>query len=99
MAERTTYTTSAADEQRSPGMSEKDKAAFALSCSGNEPYILGPDSRPQATVPPGTVTQHRWTSGRIYPGVERDYWLYIPKQYDPSRPACLMVFQDALLYL
>jgi enterochelin esterase-like enzyme len=24
----------------------------------------------------------------------RDYWVYVPAQYDAARPACLMVFQD-----
>ena len=45
------------------------------------------------------MSQHHWTSSRIYPGVEREYWVYVPRQYDGSRPACLMVFQDAELYL
>jgi enterochelin esterase-like enzyme len=50
-------------------------------------------------VPRGSVSQHHWTSTAIYPGVERDYWIYVPQQYNASRPACLMVFQDAPLYL
>ncbi|MEO5976623.1 MAG: alpha/beta hydrolase-fold protein [Chryseolinea sp.] len=33
---------------------------------------------------------------KIYPGTLRDYWVYVPKQYDPSTPACLMVVQDGL---
>jgi enterochelin esterase-like enzyme/sugar lactone lactonase YvrE len=36
-----------------------------------------------------------WKS-KIYPGTERNYWLYIPKQYDASKPACTMVVQDGL---
>ena len=24
----------------------------------------------------------------------RDYWVYVPAQYDPATPACVMVFQD-----
>lgn len=57
-------------------------------------YKLGPDSQPQAGVPQGKVVQGKWTSDKIYPGTERDYWVYIPSQYDGSKPACLMVFQD-----
>ena len=53
---------------------------------------------PQSGVPKGEVTQHRWES-RIFEGTVRDYWLYVPKQYDPSRPACLMVFQDGRSYV
>ena len=36
-----------------------------------------------------------WSS-KIYPGTERNYWVYVPKQYDASKPACLMVVQDGL---
>lgn len=32
----------------------------------------------------------------IYPQTERDYWLYIPAQYDPAKAACVMVVQDGL---
>lgn len=61
-------------------------------------YKLGPDSERQAGVPEGTVTQHQWTS-RVFPGTERDYWVYVPKQYDGSKPACVMVFQDGGNYV
>ncbi len=30
----------------------------------------------------------------MFPGMTRDYWVYIPAQYTASKPACLMVFQD-----
>jgi enterochelin esterase family protein len=89
----------AADEPPHEGMSQQDRATFAESMSGKEPYTLGPDSLAQDGVPRGTVTQFHWTSDSIYPGTERTYWLYVPQQYDASRPACLMVFQDAELYL
>ncbi len=36
-----------------------------------------------------------WNS-KIYAGTFRNYWLYIPKQYDSAKPACLMVVQDGL---
>lgn len=73
----------------------QDLPAFA---AGPEPYTLGPDSLPQPDVPRGEVTQYRWVNERIYPGTARDYWLYVPQQYNPDRPACLMVFQDGALY-
>ena len=75
---------------------KKDDAAFAM---GDEPYTLGPDSLPQPGVPAGIVTKHHHTSQTIYPGVQRDYWVYVPQQYDADHPACLMVFQDAQFYL
>jgi len=60
-------------------------------------YKLGPDSERQAGVPEGKVTPHKWTS-RIFPGTERDYWVYVPSQYDGKTPACVMVFQDGENY-
>jgi enterochelin esterase family protein len=65
---------------------------------GADDYKLGPDSQKQQGVPEGTVTQHQWTS-RVFPGTERDYWVYVPRQYDGSRPACVMVFQDGGNYV
>jgi enterochelin esterase family protein len=56
-------------------------------------YKLGPDSMRQEGVPQGKVTKHHWKS-KVFPGTERDYWLYVPAQYDSKMPACVMVFQD-----
>ncbi len=78
---------------------QRDQPVFAAIRSLNEPYTLGADSLLQEGVPRGAVTKYHWKSERVYPGVERDYWLYVPAQYDPSTPACLMVFQDANFYL
>ena len=61
-------------------------------------YKLGPDSFAQAGVPQGEVTQHKWES-KIFPGTVREYWLYVPKQYDAAKAACVMVFQDGRAYV
>src|SRR5437588_2554830 len=58
-----------------------------------EEYVPGADSQRQPGVPQGKVTKHEWTS-KIYPGTVRDYWVYVPVQYRPEKPACTMVFQD-----
>ena len=84
----------APDTPTPTGIPDKDRAVFAVSLAGDEPYTLGPDSLPQPGVPRGTLIPGRWTSEQIYPGTARDYWLYIPTQYDGSQPACLVVFQD-----
>ena len=57
-------------------------------------YEYGPDSQRQNGVPQGKVTQHRWEKSKVFPGTERDYWLYVPAQYDASKPASLMIFND-----
>ncbi|HXG61972.1 MAG TPA: alpha/beta hydrolase-fold protein [Planctomycetota bacterium] len=61
-------------------------------------YKLGPDSQRQEGVPRGTVTKRSWKS-RIFAGTERDYWVYVPAQYDAARPAAVMVFQDGGSYV
>ena len=62
-------------------------------------YEIGPDSKTKSGVPQGVVTQHHWKKSTIYPGSERDYWVYVPEQYDPSQPAALMVFLDGGVYV
>jgi enterochelin esterase-like enzyme len=56
-------------------------------------YKLGPDSQPQE-VPHGEVKKAVFDKSQIFPGTTRDYFVYVPKQYDPAKPACLMVFFD-----
>jgi enterochelin esterase-like enzyme len=56
-------------------------------------YKPGPDSEVQA-VPRGEVRQASFTTSNVFPGTTRDYFVYIPKQYDANKPACLMVFFD-----
>jgi sugar lactone lactonase YvrE/enterochelin esterase-like enzyme len=67
--------------------------AAAAPLLAQEEYKQGPDSFRQPGVPKGNVTQHSWTS-KIFPGTIRDYWVYVPSQYDAAQPACVMVFQD-----
>ena len=40
----------------------------------------------------------RFEQSKIFPGTVRDYWIYVPKQYDPAKPACLYVNQDGIQY-
>ena len=56
-----------------------------------QPGIL---AKRHADVPKGKVIQAKWTECKHFPGTERDYWIYIPAQYDGNKPANLMVFQD-----
>jgi gluconolactonase len=42
----------------------------------------------------GKLTKHIWTESKIFPGTHRDYWVYVPEQYDPAKASCLMIFQD-----
>jgi hypothetical protein len=56
-------------------------------------YQPGPDSQPQAG-PKGEVRTGVFAESRIFPGTTRDYFVYVPKQYDPAKPACLLVCFD-----
>ena len=66
--------------------------------AGEEPYKLGPGSQRVEGVPRGTVTEGVWTS-KIFPNNIRQYWVYVPKQYDGKTPAAVMVFQDGHAYV
>ncbi len=71
-------------------------ALLALSATAfaYDDYTLGPDSQPKTDVPHGDIVKHTFNSSQVYPGTTRDYWVYVPKQYDAANPASLMVFQD-----
>jgi len=67
--------------------------------SAADDYPVGPDSMVQEGVPQGTVTKGSWKSDKVYPGTVRDTWVYVPKQYDGSSPANVMIFQDGGSYV
>src|SRR5438045_4083198 len=66
--------------------------------SPDDQYVPGSDSKEQPGVPKGDVTKYSWSESKIYPGTVRDYWVYVPKQYDEKKPACVFVCQDGILY-
>jgi sugar lactone lactonase YvrE/enterochelin esterase-like enzyme len=55
---------------------------------------LGADDTP----PKGEVTKYTFDHSKIFPGTVRDYWVYVPKQYEPAKPACLWVNQDGIQF-
>lgn len=59
-----------------------------------EVYKTHPDSLEQPGVPKGKVTQMPPWESKIFAGTKRDWWIYVPAQYRPENPACVMVFQD-----
>jgi enterochelin esterase-like enzyme len=65
-----------------------------LTARAADDYKLGADSMPQAGVPQGEVIKLRWENSKVFPGTVRDWWIYVPKQYDPAKPAAVMVFCD-----
>jgi enterochelin esterase family protein len=57
-------------------------------------YKLGPDSLPQEGVPKGEVTGPFTLPSEAYPGTQHTYWIYVPAQYTPDKPASLMILND-----
>jgi sugar lactone lactonase YvrE/enterochelin esterase-like enzyme len=49
-------------------------------------------------VPKGEVKKYTFDQSKVFPGTSRDYWVYVPKQYDPAKPACVYVNQDGVQY-
>jgi enterochelin esterase family protein len=63
-----------------------------------EVYRPTADSLVKPGVPKGKVQEMPPWHSRIFDGTTRDWWLYIPAQYKPEAPACVMVFQDGKSY-
>jgi len=68
--------------------------APALADSADDLYLLGPDSQPHAGVPQGRVVGPLTLASQVFTNTTRHYWVYVPAQYDPTKAACLMIFQD-----
>jgi enterochelin esterase-like enzyme len=63
-----------------------------------EAYQLQPEHTPDPNVPRGKLTQQPKWKSNVFAGTERDWWVYVPAQYTPDKPACVMVFQDGGSY-
>lgn len=68
----------------------------ALSQSQTERYPVDSASVEHAAVPKGEVLKFTFDNSKIFPGTSRDYWIYVPKQYDAAKPACVYVNQDGI---
>ena len=75
--------------------------ASAQDKTGNGDFTIGPDYDTDPDLkdkgsPKGQAFEFSMTlaDSKIFPGTIRDYWVYVPTQYRPGRPAPFMVFQD-----
>ena len=64
-------------------------AAEESAAAKYEPPAIKPED-----VLPGTVKQFTFTQSAIFPGTVRDVTVFIPAQYDGSKPACVYVKTD-----
>ena len=70
--------------------------AFAQTNQPQESYPPHPDSQEQPGVPKGEVLKFTFENSKIFPGTWREYWVYVPAQYTPDKPACVYVNQDGV---
>ena len=49
-------------------------------------------------TPKGELIKYTFDQSRIFPGTTREVAVYIPRQYDPAKPACVYVNQDGIQY-
>ncbi|MEO5681530.1 MAG: SMP-30/gluconolactonase/LRE family protein [Chitinophagaceae bacterium] len=61
-----------------------------------EKYAVDSASVEHTGVPKGEVLKFTFNQSAIFPGTTRDYWVYIPAQYKPGKPACVYINQDGI---
>ena len=59
-------------------------------------YDVDSASIEQAGIPKGEVLKFTFENSKIFPGTWREYWVYVPAQYRPEKPACVYVNQDGI---
>ncbi len=59
-------------------------------------YPLTEDSKAHENVPKGEILRFAFEKSKIFPGTRRDVSVYVPKQYDGTKPACVYVNQDGI---
>ncbi len=74
--------------------------ALAITLFGSlraaEEFPLGPDSLVQPGVPQGELIKFEFFGSKIFPGTVREVTVYVPRQYEAAKPACLYVNQDGV---
>ena len=74
-------------------------ATCVLAAPTDEVYRIGPDSEPHEGVPQGNIVGPMTLASQVFPETTRNYWVYVPAQYDAAKPASLMIFQDGHAFL
>ena len=75
----------------------KPSSASARTAGGDdhfEAYPHNPDNDVDPNAPKGKLTQMPHWKSTIFPNTDREWWVYVPAQYTPDKPACVMIFQD-----
>ncbi len=73
-----------------------DPAALVQKIQGELKAAFPPeDGKVNPSVPRGEFLHGKITNSAIYPGTENDFTIYVPAQYDPAKPACLLLRLDS----
>ncbi|MFK7738404.1 MAG: alpha/beta hydrolase-fold protein [Pirellulaceae bacterium] len=64
--------------------------------SQDEEYPVPEEATRRDGVPEGEVVGPFELKSEVYPGTVRNYWVYVPAQYDAEKPACTLIVQDGL---
>jgi gluconolactonase len=86
---------SAADAQQPPAPAAPDPLVQKIQDDLTH-AIPSDDGKPNPSVPHGEILHGVFTQSAIYPGTETHFQVYVPAQYDPAKPACLLVRLDGL---
>src|SRR6059036_1166791 len=70
----------------------------AFEQAATENYAIDSASVEHPDVPKGEVLKFTFENSKIFPGTWREYWVYVPAQYTPDKPACVYVNQDGIQY-
>ncbi len=62
----------------------------------NETYPVDSNSVVHPGVPKGEILKFTFSNSKIFPGTWREYWVYVPAQYNADHPACVYVNQDGI---
>jgi len=63
-----------------------------------ESYPVHTDSKQVEGVPEGKLIHGQFSESKVFPGTVRDYWVYVPQQYEAEKEVGVMVFQDGRNY-
>src|SRR5436190_109110 len=75
------------------GLMGRCVACLVMLCGSGTGALLAEEPAPK-----GEVAKYTFDKSKVYPGTVRDYWVYVPMQYDPSKPACVHVNQDGIQF-
>ena len=74
--------------------------ALPLLARAADDYPIAPEAlQRDPGIPVGRVEAFSFETSKVFPETRRDAWVYIPAQYNPAKPAALMVFQDGHAYV